>query len=153
MNKVADIATYDAYGQLTLLVEIKSKIGTTSEWASRLRRNILSHGYFPNVKFFLVALPDRFYLWKDAGNTPEIVNPNYEIDPKPFLRPYFEQSGIAPEKISKPGFDIIIFSWLAELSRSAAEEGSGKQVSKNWLVESGLLDAIRKGRVRTEMVV
>ncbi len=57
-----DLAVYDSQHQLVLVVEVKSIAGASPEWAARLRRNILAHGTFPNAPFFLVALPDRFYL-------------------------------------------------------------------------------------------
>lgn len=38
-----DIATYDRDKQLALVVEVKSKLNTTPEWAAQFRRNLLAH--------------------------------------------------------------------------------------------------------------
>ncbi|MCP4701847.1 MAG: hypothetical protein GY862_34050, partial [Gammaproteobacteria bacterium] len=83
----ADIVVYDRNRQIALIAEVKKKPGVTSEWAVKWRRNILAHGELPDVTFFMVALPDRFYLWKNAGNQPELVEPSFEIDAEPILRP------------------------------------------------------------------
>jgi hypothetical protein len=42
-----DLALYDRDGQLTAVAEVKNKVGTSREWAARLRRNILAHWTYP----------------------------------------------------------------------------------------------------------
>ena len=44
MSARADLALYSSHGQLTAIVEIKSKMGTSRDWAAKTRRNILAHG-------------------------------------------------------------------------------------------------------------
>jgi len=44
MSSSADLALYDRNGQLTAVAEVKNKLGTSREWATQLRRNILAHG-------------------------------------------------------------------------------------------------------------
>ena len=85
MLPYADLALYDRDGQLAALADLRRKLGTSRQWASELRRNILAHGGFPTVKFFLVVTPDRLYVWKDAGAEPRLVKPTYEIDARPLL--------------------------------------------------------------------
>src|SRR5687768_11362330 len=89
--QIADFAVYSPKGEIVLIVEAKVLTETSSGWATRTRRNILEHDVTPNSRFFLLALPDRFYLWKDASITPELVEPSYEIDAVPFLQPYYEK--------------------------------------------------------------
>jgi len=33
--------------------------------------------------------PDRLYLWKDAGNSAELIAANYDFDAKPFFSALF----------------------------------------------------------------
>ena len=106
MQHTADIAAYDTDGQLVLVVETKNKLGTSSVWAAKMRRNILAHGLLPKTRFFLLALPDRFYLWRDVSIIPELAEPNYEIDSAPFLQPYYDRAGILPEKLSSESNEI-----------------------------------------------
>ena len=61
-----------------------------------MRRNMLAHGVVPNSRFFLLALPDRLYLWKDVGNTPDLVEPTYEVDATPFFEPYYARAKLHP---------------------------------------------------------
>jgi hypothetical protein len=148
MSSRADIAVYNNEGKSTLVVEVKNKSGTTAEWAARMRRNIVVHSLLPSARFFLLALPDRFYLWKDKP-LPQVEKPTYEIDPLPFLTPYFEEIGVRPENLSSEGFELLMVSWLNELLQASELPETLKQ-NNEWLVESGLLDAIKHGRVASE---
>jgi hypothetical protein len=76
-----DLMAYDVQGRPTLAVEVKNKRGTSRAWAAQLRRNMLAHGQLPETAFFLLALPDRFYLWKNTSNQLSNIEPTYEIDP------------------------------------------------------------------------
>jgi len=151
MKYIADMAVYDKKGQLSLVVEAKSKLNTSSNWAAKMRRNLLAHGLMPDTHFFLLALPDRFYLWKDAGIIPEEVPPTYEIDPKPFLQPYYNGAGISLDSFTGESFELIISSWLSTLLQVDVlpEELQGQ----DWLVESGLFEAIRYGHLAAEATV
>jgi len=147
-----DIVAYDRHGQLVLIVEIKKKLGTSSQWATMLKRNILAHGALPDARFFLLALPDRFYLWKNAGSWSGLVQPMLEIDPQPFLLPYYQKAGVTPEQIGGRGFELIVTSWLADLLRSEVLPDRAKNGQK-WLVESGLFEAISGGRLEHEVAL
>jgi hypothetical protein len=152
MDSQLDLAAYNRDDELVLIVEVKTKRAASKEWAARLRRNILAHGILPSAKFFLLTLPDRFYLWKDVGNNLAEIEPTYTIDARPILTPYFEQAGIEPDKISGASFELIVASWLRELVHSdKVPEGNG--ADRNWLIESGLYDAVAGGRLAYEVAV
>ena len=152
MDSRLDLAVYNHDDELVLIVEVKTKLDASREWATRLRRNILAHGILPSAKFFLLALPDRFYLWKDAGNNLAEIEPTYTIDARPILAPYFEQAGVAPDQISGVSFELIVSSWLSELVHSdKVPEGDG--AARNWLIESGLYNAVVGGRLAHEVAV
>jgi hypothetical protein len=141
-----DLALYDRDGRLAAVVEVKNKVGTSREWAAKLRRNIVAHGRFGAVDFFLLVTPDRLYLWKDTGGEPTPVDPTCEIDARPLLQPYFGKSEMKRADVSGSAFELIVAAWLADLVRSTGsrESVAGQQP---WLVESGFLDAVRNGRV------
>ncbi len=96
MSPRADLALYDRDGQLTVAVEVKNKLGTSAEWAAKLRRNLLAHGGFYGGSFFLLVTPDRVYLWKGAGAEPDLSPPPYEIDATPLFASYFTRAGALP---------------------------------------------------------
>jgi hypothetical protein len=66
-NTPIDFIAYDADGQIVLLAEAKSRLGTSGTWASKLRRNMLAHGLLPKSRFFLIATPERMYGWKQES--------------------------------------------------------------------------------------
>ncbi|MCP4111272.1 MAG: hypothetical protein GY749_38055 [Desulfobacteraceae bacterium] len=143
----ADIVVYDRNGQIVLIIKIKKRLGVSSEWAIKWRRNILSHGSLPDAKFFMTALPDRFYLWKNAGNLPELVEPTFEIDAKPILKLYFDESGTSPEKIAPQSFELIVGVWLNSLLLNQ------KNDAPKWIIQSGLSEALSGGHLDYEVVL
>src|SRR5205807_2738705 len=114
-----DLVLYDQDGQLAGVAEVKNKLGTSSEWAARFRRNLLAHGGFRSMDFFLVVTPDRLYVWKNAGAEPLHVKPTYDVDARPLLEPYFNSAGLDPSDVSGKAFELLVAAWLADLVRSA----------------------------------
>ena len=143
-----DLLVNNCDGQPTLIVEVKSKTNTSSEWAAKLRHNILAHGILPSVPYFLIAFPDKFYLW--INNTEidlmEKKEPDYTIDASSILLPYFRKIGIQNNQITKQSLELIIASWLNELIYSQEALEDVKQ-SQCWLIDSGLYDALVGGKV------
>lgn len=148
MPNRTDIAGYDNEGNLRLVVEVKNKTGTTTDWAARMRRNLLIHNVIPNAPFFLIALPDRFYLWKSAPLEGD-DRPTYEVDPAPILSQYFSRAGVQPENMSGNGFELLLLSWLTELLQTV-DSATIKDEHSKWLIESGLIDALKGGSVAAE---
>lgn len=149
MSTNLDLVGYDSDNQLALVVEVKKKQNASLDWATQLRRNILAHGTLPNTPFFLLALPDRFFLWKNGDKNHETSDPAYTIDAKPVLMPYLERAGVKAEQISHQSLEIIIAAWLSEL---AQKEPNQLDASERWLVESGLYAALVGGRLEHEVV-
>lgn len=147
MQSVADMAIYNPQGQIDLVVEVKNKRGTSREWAAKMRRNLLAHGTFPATKLFLLALPDHFYTWKDVEALPAESSPTYDIDPEPFLRPYYEKAGVSPEKLSGTSFEFIVSSWINELQLLDHIPAHIPHTIQRWLNESGMFSVIHNGRV------
>ena len=140
-----DLAVYNRDSQLTLVVEIKNKFNASPQWATQLRRNILAHGIFPTAPYFLMAFPDRFYLWTDAHVRLDESEPNYIIDARPILQPYLEKAGVSADRISRQSLELIIASWLGEIIH-AQKLSPEMTTSWRWLIESGLYTAISGGR-------
>jgi hypothetical protein len=146
-----DLAIYNRDGQLALVAEVKSKLNASAEWAAQFRRNILAHGTFPKAPYFLMAFPDRFYLWTDADIRLDQSEPTHVIDARPILQPYFEQAGVTAERISGQSLVLIVASWLGEIIHSDQPLGDLDE-SQRWLIESGLSAAISRGRFAHEAV-
>lgn len=149
LSRYSDIVAFDRSGQLVLIVEVKCKFGTSDEWAKRMRGNLYAHGLLPSVPFFLLALPDRFYLWKDVGSEAEAVGPTMLFDPTAFLRPYYDRAGVTPDDLTGKTFELIVAGWLSAVIRAdslADLEGDNLE----WLATSGLLDRLSGGRLELE---
>lgn len=149
MRQYADIVIYDKNGQLALIAEVKNKQGTSKEWAAKMRRNMYAHDFMPNAPFFLLALPDRFYLWKNPTGTGEEIEPTQQIDPAPFLQPYFEKASILPSTVTGKSFELIVVSWLNQILRASNPEDIQNH-GQDWLLNSGLFEALTGGYLKFE---
>jgi hypothetical protein len=145
-----DLTVYNRDSQLVLVVEVKSKLDATPKWAAQLRRNILAHGTFPNAPYFLMVFPNRFYLWKNTGSNHELIEPTYVIDARPILQPYFEQSGVMADQVSGQSLELIVASWLSEVMHETPDE---LDASQQWLIDSGLYNAVAGGSLAHEVAV
>lgn len=153
MSSYADLALYDSNGQLTTIVEVKNKLGTSDEWAAQLRRNILAHGGYCHTAFFLLVTPDRLYLWKNAGTAPTLVPPTYEVDSQPIFAPYFNSADVDSRHVSGHAFELVVAAWLSDLVRSEEKKTEKHANGQSWLVASGFLTAVRDGRIDYEVMV
>lgn len=144
-----DLSVDNRAGQLTLVVEVKRKIGASPQWAASLRSNILAHGTFPKAPYFLMVFPDQFYLWTDAEAQLDRSEPTYTIDARPILQPYLEQVGVTAEKISSQSLELIVESWLREIIHSENPHEDIDE-SQHWLIDSGLYAALAGGKIEHE---
>lgn len=149
MLPYADLALYNRDGRLIAVAEVKNKSGTSSQWAAQLRSNVLAHGGFRSANFFLLITPDKLYVWKDAGIKPAVITPTYVVDAQPILKPYFEAADIKPDSINGSAFELVVGAWLGDLIRAEKSPPAASE-TENWLTESGLLDAVKNGRVEYE---
>lgn len=138
-----DLVLYDRDDEKVAVVIIKNRRNTTRQWAAEYRRNLTDLNLFRRAEFFLLATPDRLYLWKNHGNDPDLISPDYEADGRQVFGPYIEIARLNPEDFSTYAFELIVANWLSEL----ALEVEDSVRSQGWLVESGFLDAIKRGRI------
>ncbi|MYE00380.1 MAG: hypothetical protein F4Y03_03755 [Alphaproteobacteria bacterium] len=152
MQARADLGVYDSRGRLTAIAEVKAKLGTSADWAAKTRRNLLDYGAFGDAEFFLIVTPDKIYLWKDAGTSPDPVPPTYVVDTESELGRYFRRTGIQPESISGHAFELLVSAWLSSVTRSTEASTDDNRIP-GWLAETGLPAAVRDGRVEYEVLV
>ena len=126
--------------RIVLAVEARRQANASPEWAAQMRRNWAVHGVLPETPYFLLASPDKFYLWKCAPAN-QAVPPDFQFDAGDALRPYLELMRFPLDELSPAGFDSIVRLWLEDLVR---ENGSGRWT---WLHESGLDKHLRNAVV------
>ncbi len=142
-----DLLVNNYQGKPILGVQLKTKMNTSSDWAVKFRHNILVDSPVQQTSFFLMAFPDRFYLWTEPEIYSSKSEPTYIIDAVPALKPYFERAGIIPQKIRRDSFELLVASWLSDLiySEQLPEEFNESQ---RWLIDSGLYMAISGGNLK-----
>ena len=152
MKAVIDLAAYGKDGQLALVVETKSRLHTTADWAARMRRNLFSHGIVPRSEYFMLAMPDNLYLWHDnmAGN--ETTKPDYIINAKPLFKRYLNVAIEDAIALSDESLDILVGSWIRDLMVRGLPDDL-PEPQRGMLLESGLVDAIKGGRVAQEELI
>lgn len=165
LQRRADAVVHSQDGSLQLEVEVKTKRHVTADWAARLLRNMIVHGAGPSAPYFMLALPDRIYLWDlrrrgPAGGistlTPESAEigpqPDYEADAAPALSPYLGGPQEIPE-LGEEGLILVVTTWLTDLLNSdpsGLRERITQPELQAMLFDSGLYDAAKLGAVATE---
>jgi hypothetical protein len=140
-----DLSVKNRAGQIILAVEVKCKTQASPAWAAQLRCNILAHGTFPQTPYFLMAFPDKFYLWAEADSPLEQSEPTYTINAQPILEPYFQGTGITTEQISGQSLELVISSWLSAIIHTEKLENIDS--FQQWLIDSGLHKALAGGKL------
>jgi hypothetical protein len=147
-----DFIAYDYRGQALLLAIVKGGSRETSElWAAQYRRNILAHGTLPAAPFFLIATPERMYFWHQRESDPEEELPQFTLDATNELGPYFQRVEITPKEARGETLELIVFHWLNDIAETGQLRAK-EDTTLRWLSESGLLEALRKGRIELSVV-
>lgn len=157
----ADVAVHDREGRLVLVVEAKGRSGVTPRWAARTFRNLHVHGSVPDVAYFMLALTDAFYLWKDPGRRtleafgegqreevpPDLVVPAWEI-----IRLYLGGDNVSPSEVSGYALEMVLSAFMTDILTADLSPETAPNNLK-WLFDSGLYDAIRGGSLASQAAV
>jgi hypothetical protein len=141
-----DMIAYGEDGTVILLLEAKSRQGTSESWAAKLRRNMLAHGGLPDAKYFLIATPERMYGWKQDALSANDVPPQFTVDAEKALGPYFVKLNQDPATIGPRAFELLILTWLTDITRSAERRPEADPSLKS-LSESGLLSSLQQAEI------
>jgi hypothetical protein len=168
LRRRADVAVYSPDGRLQLEVEVKSRRGATSDWAARLLRNMLFHEAAPAAPYFMLALPEKLYLW-DLRQRPLTERmlpsegapaPDHEAEASPVFAPYlgpYPNGGNTPTAdLGEDGLTFVVAAWLTDLLNSDLRELQEQEPSPalaGLIFDSGLYEAVRRGSVATEAVL
>jgi len=79
---------------------------------------MLSHGLLPWSKYFLIATPERMYLWKQEFHGPAEAPPEFTIDAERVFQPYFQKLHQEPLNIGPEAFELVVLTWLTDITRS-----------------------------------
>lgn len=144
-----DLAVYNENRELVLTVEVKNLRNVSSDWASQLRRNILARGNYPLAGYFLIATPDKFFLWAGERNEPLSAKPDYSVDVRDELKPIFSEFNVQPENVSGFIFEQIVARWLKGIMYPVYRNSD--EVLPAWVTGSGLDKAVLQGDFYSEL--
>lgn len=147
----ADIAVYDRKYSLQLVGEVQGRLRASEEWIRQLREYLLETQVIPRAPYFLLALPDKFYLWTPGTSGDPQAPPDYRIDAQQALAHYMRGWENALERIYPSSLEMLVSSWLQDLA--SLDRRREEVPDSDWLFDSGLYDAIRGGRVDIDVAV
>lgn len=142
-----DISIYKR--QQVLAAEVKVMLNAPVEWAAEFRRNIFSHGLYAPMPYFMFIFPDKIYMWTDPSTSDKITLPDYMIDAYPIFGRYYEGAGIDPSQIGRSSLEFIVSIWLGRIINFSKSPDDLDEYHQ-WMIESGLYNAISGGYLSTE---
>lgn len=128
------------------MVEAKNTVAPSPDWPQRFLRNLFVHAAIPRSEFFLLALRDHLYLWRRPDPEKQ-TPPDFEGDTAAVLAPYLRFIPGRLETLTGHGFESLIYAWLADLVAGAAPPTG----TARWIEDSGLLESIRDGTIRSQI--
>ncbi|HJU05602.1 MAG TPA: hypothetical protein VJ692_10665 [Nitrospiraceae bacterium] len=139
----ADFVVEKPGGAGQLVVEAKNAVAPSREWAARFLRNLLDHAEIPPSPFFLLALRDHLYLWRDFSK--EVGPPEFEGDTAAVLQPYLARWHGSLDNLSEHSFETLVHAWLSDVVA-----GASSIEQTRWLRDSGLSQSIRDGIIKSQ---
>lgn len=131
---------------IQLVVEAKNTIAPTRDWLQRFLRNLFVHAAIPRSEYFLLALRDHLYLWRKPDPDRQ-APPDFEGDTAAILAPYLRTIPNRLDTLSERGFELLVYAWLSDLVAGATPQPEAAK----WLEDSGLIDSIRDGTIKSQM--
>lgn len=132
MSASVDFVLESPHTNSVLLVEARNTTAPSPEWAARFARNLLEHTKLGANHYFLLVLRNKLYLWKHVP-TPGADMPDFEARTEDILQPYLAHLQTSLNEISPVSFELLVKSWLMDLSEGAVSESV-----EAWVRASGL---------------
>lgn len=129
-------------GKPIVAVESRNLESPSAEWAAAFLTNILEYGEVPECPYFLLALRNRIYLWRNPKLP--IALPDFEGDTSDALEPYLVRLRTPLAELTGGSFQMLIEAFLFEMVMGILPESGDRK----WLVDSGFADAIREAYLR-----
>jgi len=144
-----DIAAFDRKNRFVLAVVVKAIFQVSEAWADSYRQNILEDleefEEFEVAPYFLLACPDRFFLWKQGTNG---APRPFMADPSGILNRYFTKSDFTVEQLDSDSLGLLVTSWLNGVMFKPANQFDPFE---QWVIDSGLYSALAGGHLEHEV--
>lgn len=143
MDTAVDFVVESPHTNEVLFVEAKSIDSPSAEWAGRFARSVLGSAAPEANHFLLLVLRNYLYLWKHYPNEGSEL-PDFSGRTEEVLKPYLENVRTSLRDISGPSFELLVKSWLTDISEGIVPPSVGK-----WMHAAGL-DQFANGVLREE---
>lgn len=131
-----------------LVVECKRIRDTSDVEAASVRRQLQAYGADLGDTFFLFASPTKLFLWEPS--TTQDAPPDFTASARPVLKGYLGHLADRPGGPLSESLEIAFASWLSDLSNGIRKPDPESEPER-MIVQSGLLDRIKGGIVRTQV--
>lgn len=122
-----DFAVYDSRGQLSALVEVKRRFGTTPSWAREWHETMMDRTH-PTIDTNVVLVaPDRVYVWRPGAD--RSAPPDLIFQAEPWLAPYFARLKIPTREVDPQVFEQIVGLWLRDITQGEPPDGAAENAS------------------------
>jgi hypothetical protein len=110
-----DILIQSPQGRPIAVVEVKNRQNFSRDIAKEYRRNLLTHGMYPQGPFFLFTSQDVGFIWTESKENILDAEPSYEFPMDNVLIRYMRRK---PEE-RLYGFQLktLIHQWLDDLTQ------------------------------------
>lgn len=109
-----DFAVYDRAGHVAVLLEAKRRDATDPSWASEWHSMVVDRMAGPNEAPIVLIALDRLYGWRPGAEAS--APPDWTVDARELLKPYFDRLRIEPTAIEPRLFEEIVGLWLRDVA-------------------------------------
>lgn len=134
-----DFAVYDAKGQLAMLIEAKSRKQIDRAWARQWQELISQRMDSPAPAVIMLVTPERVYGWRRGAEPAS--EPDWEIDARPLLAPYFAQLRASASSIRGGLFEELVLLWIRDVAFSEAPPAPSRDADEE------LMGPLRGGEI------
>lgn len=140
MTAHTDITVRASNGEVIAAVEVKNLPGLDALRADDVRRNLLSQGAVPPVRFFLLISQERGFLWRSSA----VSDARQPIEfPMTGITAVYAPGIAAGERLRGAELELAVMAWLSDLARGVPLPAPA-QAASSILDAAGFLDAVRE---------
>lgn len=168
MKPHADIAVYSPDKTLQLIVEIKNRLNPSPDWLAQKYAEMRYNPLISQVPFLMLALPARFYLWRQQESQPD-RRADFTLAAAPYLTPYLRAHKLSikaigisqssqyrddPYRVIEKHFyfQTVVKQWLKAVIQDPALTKKEKEL-RGFFHDSGLYPRIANGTAETDALI
>lgn len=150
ISRHIDVAAIDSNNKLILAIEVKRRPlydRNIDHYAKKIHRNLLSHGAFPGLPFFMIIfVPTPAFLWTPKSFLEPESQPEFCIDISEEIEEILHSINGDPD-INAKLTEEVVANWL-----NITIDNLNKEEAKNpeWLVKSGLIEKLKNAKIFIE---